>query len=435
MHILKKIIRTVFVSILVLESKILLKRMKPKIIAVTGSVGKTSTKDAIFSVVSAQYSARKSDKSFNSEIGLPLTILGLKNPWTNPLKWLQTLYAGFITACFTKEYPEWLVLEVGADHPGDIGRAMKLLTPDIGVLTAVPNVPVHVEYFPSTESVLIEKRKLIDAVVPGGLCVIDGDCEHTAAVAKSITGKIVSTFGVAETCTTSIGESVIAYDDAQRPVGMSFKITHGDAWYEVFEEGVIGTHLALPHAVAIAIAQHLQIPDDVIRKSILKHVPPPGRMRIIDGLNDSVLIDDTYNSSPYATEAAINTLSEVVTEQIKYAVLGDMSELGKHAGEEHARIGTLIAQKDITLVTVGARARGIAEAAHAGGLDSSRIQSFAQGEWDAVASYLRKTISSGDIVLLKGSQSTRLEKIVQQLLRDVSEAHKLVRQDDEWKQR
>lgn len=124
----------------------MVRKYKPRIVAVTGSVGKTSTKDAIFAVLADNQHVRKSDKSFNSEIGLPLTILGCPNAWNNPLRWLQNIFDGFLLLVLPSRYPAWLVLEVGADRPGDISGVAKWLPVDVAVITRLPEVPVHVEF-------------------------------------------------------------------------------------------------------------------------------------------------------------------------------------------------------------------------------------------------------------------------------------------------
>ena len=150
-------------------------KYKPRIVAVTGSVGKTSTKDAIYAVLASRYHVRRSDKSFNSEIGLPLTILGVPNGWSNPLRWLGNLIDGVSLIFFRASYPEWLVLEVGADRPNDIRSVAQWLPVEVAVVTRLPEVPVHVEFFDSPEEVVEEKASLISALRPGGTLVLFDD--------------------------------------------------------------------------------------------------------------------------------------------------------------------------------------------------------------------------------------------------------------------
>ena len=156
---MKNLFKSIVVNILVFESKILLRRHHPTIIAITGSVGKTSMKDAIYSILKRHYSTRKSEKSFNSDIGVPLTVLGLPNAWNNPFLWLKNIIDGFFVAFFSKDYPEYLILETGIDRPGDMSKLTSWMKPDFVVLTRLPDIPVHVEYFSDPQAVIDEKNE------------------------------------------------------------------------------------------------------------------------------------------------------------------------------------------------------------------------------------------------------------------------------------
>ena len=140
-----EILKRAIVLVLTWESRLVILRHKPHIIAVIGSVGKTTTKDAIFAAVSSRLHARKSAKSYNSEIGVPLTILGIENAWHNPVLWLWNIVHSLKLLFGMTTYPAWLVLEIGADRPGDIRKVARWLRPDIVVLTGVSEIPVHVE--------------------------------------------------------------------------------------------------------------------------------------------------------------------------------------------------------------------------------------------------------------------------------------------------
>src|SRR3989344_2174761 len=172
---MREVFKKVVVTLLRWEARAVLRKYHPKIVAVTGSVGKTSTKDAIFAVMAQSMHVRKSEKSFNSEVGLPLTILGLENAWGNPLRWLANLLYGLFVIVFHTKYPEWLVLEVGADRPGDISSLRGWLTTDVVVITRLPEVPVHVEFFESPQQVVEEKASLIDTLKPGGALLLYAD--------------------------------------------------------------------------------------------------------------------------------------------------------------------------------------------------------------------------------------------------------------------
>src|SRR3989304_8554200 len=157
---MKLFLKQILISILKFEAKLILKKYKPKIVAITGSVGKTSTKDAVYASLSKFYYVRKSEKSFNSEIGLPLTILGVPNGWNDPIVWLQNIIEG-LELIFTREkYPEWLVLEIGADKPGDIRNAASWIYADIVIIPKIGQTPGHIEFFKSLEKLIEEKASL-----------------------------------------------------------------------------------------------------------------------------------------------------------------------------------------------------------------------------------------------------------------------------------
>src|SRR3989338_2206143 len=173
---MKNFLKKAIVLILICEARLVLSRYRPKIIAITGSMGKTAAKDAICAALSGGgLRARKSEKSFNSELGVPLTILGLENAWRNPLRWAENILRGLWLAARKTGYPAWLVLEVGADRPGDIRKIARWLRPDIAVITGVSDIPAHVEFFDSPAHVLKEKRTLADSLKLGGKLILNGD--------------------------------------------------------------------------------------------------------------------------------------------------------------------------------------------------------------------------------------------------------------------
>src|SRR3990167_2100208 len=204
---IKNLVKKIIVFLLEWEARLVLARFRPKIVAVTGTVGKTSTKDAVFAVLSHSFFVRKSQKSYNSEIGLPLTILGCDNAWNNPILWLRNLFDGLFLLIGREPYPEWLVLEVGVGHPGDMRRLARWLKIDAVIFTRFGNLPVNME--------------------------------------------------------------------------------------DVFGQNHVYAGLA---ALAFAYGQKINLLSAV--EALRRYDTPPGRMRLIEGLKGSWIIDDTYNSSP-----------------------------------------------------------------------------------------------------------------------------------------
>jgi UDP-N-acetylmuramoyl-tripeptide--D-alanyl-D-alanine ligase len=435
---MRALFKNLVVAVITLEARAALRKYKPKIIAVTGSVGKTSTKDAIFAALQKSEHARKSQKSFNSEIGVPLTILGAQNAWSNPLRWFLTMIDGLFLIVFSTTYPEWLVLEVGADRPGDIQSLATWLRAEVVVITRLPDVPVHVEFFDSPEAVIEEKASLIKALVPGGTLVLFGDDRLTRSLERRLpeTDAKLLTFGFSEECDVRGLEVAALYDAPDAwPVGMTATITAGDAQARLNIRGVLGAHAFLPALAAAGVATALgkNVGDTV--GALAGYEPPPGRMRLIAGIKDTLIIDDTYNASPAATEAALEALALARRPGGRtIAALGDMLELGRRSVDEHRKLGRLCASTCDVLITVGFRARDIAQGALDGGMKESAVLQFEDSQLAAEA--LQNILKAGDVVLIKGSQGIRMERAVKEVMQEPERAAELlVRQDEEWKKR
>jgi UDP-N-acetylmuramoyl-tripeptide--D-alanyl-D-alanine ligase len=424
--------KSIVVLLLTLEARAVLWRYKPKIVAVTGSAGKTSTKDAIFEVLSGSgLFVRKSEKSFNSEIGVPLTILGCANASGSFGGWVRNLLYGLYLIAIKNPYPAWLVLEVGADRPGDIRRIARWLRPDIAVITSIPDIPVHVEFFHSPERVAKEKRQLAVHLRRNGRLIINGDDERTAHIHKEFKHLALS-FGFGGHNDFDASHDEILFE-GKKPVGMQFRANRSGSSVPVFIHGVLGKPPIYAALAGLAVAEALDI--DLIRaaEALKKWVPPPGRMRILEGIRGSVILDDTYNSSPVAAFSALETLINIPGFKKRIAVLGDMLELGRYSAEAHKKIGKCVAEYADQLVTVGFRARAIAESAMDNGLSEKKIRQYEQDESRRAGKELEADLTEQTIVLVKGSQSMRMERTVKEIMADPEKAEALlVRQDPEW---
>lgn len=428
---MKNIFKKIISTIIQFEASIIIRKYKPQIIAVTGSVGKTSTKDAIYAVISKSFYVRKSEKSFNSDIGVPLTILGCNNAWNNPIKWLQNIWHGFALIIFDKSYPEWLVLEVGADRPGDIKKITRWLKPNIVVITKFANVPVHIEYFKSKEEVVMEKGNLVDALKHDGILVLNSD-DSDAFAFKNKTASRIITYGMmgdAEMRATNY--SVYYKEGTGDPFGINFKVQNANNSLPVQLIGTLGMNNIYSSLAALTVGRCLGLNLVESIENLSRYAIPRGRMNLIKGKNKSIIIDDTYNSSPVALASALDTLKNLRTKYRRLAVLGDMMELGRYAVDAHKAAGISAASSCDLLVTVGLRSKFLAESAIDSGLDEDSILQFNDSR--EAGEYIKNIIKEGDIILVKGSQSTRMEKIVKEIMADPDEAvNLLVRQDKEW---
>jgi len=423
--------------ILIWEARAVLRRYRPKVIAITGSVGKTSTKDAIFAALSEHLYVRKSEKSFNSEIGVPLTILGLDNAWRNPIKWLWNIVQGFLLIVRRAEYPQWLVLEVGADRPGDIRSIARWLRPDIAVITSIPEIPVHVEFFDSPEALLKEKSALAEYLRPCGTLIVNGDDTRTREVAQwaPLHHCTTITYGSNPDNDYTASHDEITYEE-DAPAGIRFRVNHEGNSAPVSIMGALGRPRIYAALAALAVADAVGI--DIVSASagLAAWVPSPGRLRILKGIRGLIIIDDTYNSSPAAALAALDTLKDIKTRGKKIAVLGDMLELGKYSAGAHRAVGERAAACADALITVGFRARAIGEAALDAGMPEQSIREYELNESVRAGKELEPILQEGDIVLIKGSQSMRMEKTVLEIMADPDHASEfLVRQDPEWLER
>ncbi len=427
------IMKKTVVGILLWESRQIIRKYKPFIVAVTGSVGKTSTKDAIYDVLKHSSAfVRKSEKGFNTEIGLPLTIIGVPNGWYDIGAWLSNIGAGMKLLLGKKKYPQCLILEIGADHPGDIKKVVKWLRPDIAVITRVSRTPVHVEFFKSPEEVFEEKAALATAVKDGGTLIIYGDDDKVLSMGDRVKGRNVSvvSYGVREGNSVRAADVRVTYENNE-PKGLSFEIANQSLGGSINVDGIVGETHVYPLLAATAAGRARGLEASEIISALQSYQAPRGRMNLIAGINGSTLIDDSYNSSPDAASAALSTLKSIQTSGRKIAVLGDMMELGKFAGPEHRRIGAEAAATVNVLVTVGQRSRLTAEEALKLGMTAERVKTFDNSK-DA-AEYMKSLVQAGDLVLIKGSQSVRTERITAALLREPEKAAKLlVRQEKEW---
>ena len=441
---MKSVFKKTVVWIITLEARAVLRKYKPKVVAVTGSVGKTSTKDAIYAVLAKGARVRKSEKSFNSEVGLPLTILGVPNAWSNPLRWLQNIIDGIFILIFTVQYPEWLILEVGADRPGDIRSLAAWLPVDVAVITLLPEMPVHVEFFDSPEAVIEEKASLIDAIKPGGVLALFADDPRTLGLQHRLPAPDarIITFGFSEGAEVRGERVALLREDGKEvwPVGMTATITADGVSVPLEVTGAVGAHAFLPALAAAAVGCALHHPLGDIAGALESYDPPPGRMRLIRGIKNTLIIDDSYNSSPAATMAALDTLSLILPSESdspagrRVAVLADMMELGRHSTLEHRKIGAHASKHADLLITVGFRARDIAQGALDNGMPDNSILQFEDS--GKAGAELQNMTQAGDCVLVKGSQSMRMERVVEEIMAEPDRAGELlVRQDAEWKRR
>jgi len=405
-------------------ARLIILRFRPIVIAVTGSAGKTSAKEAIFSVLKDFKRVRRSVGNFNSELGIPLTILGdFKKEDLNLFSremppgahrfrkvvfLLKVLLSGLL--CFLKSfwsrenYPQVLVLEYGADKPGDINRLKKIAHPDIGVITSVGKVPVHVEFYSSPEAVMREKSHLISEIPPSGWAIINGD-DFWKEELKRRTKAQIRTFGTSENCDIKITHFAHLKENNQI-VGITFKLEKEGNWVPLSIKNAFSLSHAYTAACALTVASCFDINLVSAAESLSKnYFPVEGRSVILKGVKNIQIIDESYNSSPLALEIALKSLG-LVKGKRRVAILGDMAELGEYSQKAHEKIGEeLIPSSVDLLITVGEKAK----------LFTKKVKAFSFENVSQLEEKILSFLEEGDLVLVKGSRFLRLDKIVEKI--------------------
>ncbi len=432
-------------KILILFAKQIIKKYKPEIVGITGSVGKTSVKEAVFAVLSFEYNVRRNIKSYNNELGVPLTVIGSETGGRNLFKWLKVFYRAIKLLIFNdKEYPEILVLELGADKKGDIEYLLKIIKPKIGVLTAVSEAHLHA--FKDLKGVLKEKEKIVTTLEKESVAVLNYDDENVMSLRDRLKTKFL-TFGFQVGADITAGELLFSgleqdfcesqYQWECKVWGTSFKINYNGSTVPVFLPHCFGKQQAYAAlaAFAVGIAYKMNLVD--ISEALRQYRPPKGRMNLIAGIKYTLLIDDTYNSSPLAVKTALEVMKmiDLPEGKRKIAVLGDMLELGDRSAAAHREIGFNISEAEIDyLITVGNESKLTAESAIEAGLAKDNVHEFKDTE--RAGKFLQDIIQPGDLILIKGSQGIRMEKIVKEVMAEPEKAKQLlVRQTGEWDNR
>lgn len=430
--------RNIIQEIIQLKLRILaqlyLKRYKTRIVAVTGNVGKSSAKEAIGVVLKSKFRTRVAAGNLNNEFGVPLTVLG---DWSDQyysqgggiLFWTKVLFIGFLNVFFgVKNYPEILVLEFGADRPGDIRKLARNFKPFIGVVTAVSEIPVHIEFFSGPEHLAKEKSRLLESLPPNGFAVINSDDEMVSDMRHETKAHIMD-FGFNNSSNIWISNLDYFYDQEQRVNGISFKLNHRDGFVPVKIKGAVGRSQAYSAAAAANIGLAMGMNLVEISQALENYHGLPGRLKLLKGIKNSLIIDDSYNASPASTLLALENLKSISAKR-KIAVLGDMLELGKYAIPAHQNIGNFAGSFIDVLIGVGSSAKFICDAA-ANQMDNKNIYAFQNS--DDAKKKAQKLIEEGDLILIKGSQGIRTEKIVEEIMAEPEKKKELlVRQSKKW---
>lgn len=395
-----------------------------KLVCVVGSVGKTTTKNLIATVLQQKYRVGGSLGNHNSELSAPLGILGIKYPHNvrNPFAWLAVLSA--INRRIKRPATvDVIVQELGTDRPGEMTEFANYLKPDIVVLTSI--APEHMENFKTMEAVAREEMIMPNLAK---MTIINRD-DVDEKYAEYLTNSNIKTYGSSETAEYSLIPEYFSLEEGYKArfitpstgkVGLECRVK------------LYGEHSLRPLAAALVVATEFDMNQAEIQASLDNIRPYKGRMNVLSGRRQTTIIDDSYNSSPLAVEAALKTLFELPTTQ-RIAVLGSMNELGEMSDSAHRRVGKLCDPSKLDMVvTVGEEAgKHLAPAAKERGCQVKVCQTALEA-----GGFVNQIIKRGAIVLFKGSQGgIFLEEGIKIILASTDLEAELVRQDVNWLKR
>ena len=419
-----------------MQGKRIYRKYKPEVVGITGSVGKTGAKEAVYAVLKNKFSVRRSIKNYNNEIGLPLTLIGEEAKGKDIFGWLKVFNRGeSLIINRDKNYPKILVLEMGADKPGDIEYLLKIVQCKVGIITRIGEA--HLEAFKTIDRIKKEKALIVKELEKTNWAVLNFDDERVKEIAKEVKANYIS-YGVKEKADLQATDITIQKVNSQSgktgDYGISFKMRYKGAAVPVILEGIISRSAvyACLAGAAVGIIYGMNLIE--ISDALKNYKNPKGRMNIIPGVKGTTILDDTYNSSPQSSLEALEVLAGLEPEikAHRYAVFGDMLELGDYTEAGHREVGERAAELKIDyLIVLGERSRDISRGAELAGMNDDYIFHFSDNQTASV--FIKERIKKGDIILAKGSQLARMEKVVKELMADPLRAGELlVRQDAEW---
>jgi UDP-N-acetylmuramoyl-tripeptide--D-alanyl-D-alanine ligase len=358
-----------------------------RVVGITGSIGKTTTKEFAAGLLAAGYSVLKSEANFNNHLGLALSALRLEASH------------------------EVAVLEMGMNALGEIRTLAAIAPPDVAVVTNV--APVHLEFLKTLEAVAAAKREILEGMKPDGTAVLNGDDPRVRAMSAAAPGRVI----------------LFGYDDDCEVRASKLKYLGYGGWAVELRYAGLSRALRLPFLAsshitdllaALGVAAAFGMPWDKIESAIGRLAPFVRRGRLVGLSRGMVLVDDSYNSSPLALEAALESYAKLPAKR-KVAVLGDMLELGENAPSFHEEAGRQVVRRgwDV-LAAVGSLAEFMAAAARNEGLAADRALAF--GSSEEAADRLPGLLQPGDLVLVKGSRAVRMETIVARLEAEFKES-------------
>lgn len=404
-----------------ITATLFLSRYRPKVIGVTGSVGKSSTKEAIYTVLREKFNVRRSLGSYNNEIGVPLTIMGEESPGSKIFGWVIIFFRAIKRLIYDKNYPEILVLELGVDKPNDLEYLLGFIKPKIAVITSIS--PAHLEKLKSEQEIYKEKTKLASRLPKKGIAILNFDDERLKTLGLSLKQKVVF-YG--DDSQANLYPSEIEYTTS----GMKFNINWAGSVVPT-TVSTFGMPSIYADLAAVAVALSLDLDLLSICESLKRIKGLKGRLKLFAGKKNTTILDDTYNSNPLAASESLKTavkIKERLNSSRLVVILGDMLELGKISRRAHINLGREAAKVADMVIAVGSEAKNICSGAE----ETKHGDALWFPDSETLAKKIFPIISEGDLVLIKGSQGARMEKVSKVLLKNKSDIKHMPRMSGYW---
>jgi UDP-N-acetylmuramoyl-tripeptide--D-alanyl-D-alanine ligase len=348
-------------------------QLRLEAIGVTGSSGKTSTKEMIASVLGERFSVHKTVGNYNNHIGLPLTVLGASGA------------------------DDFGVFEMGMNHAGELAPLCEIARPDASVITNIGTA--HIGHLETREAIAAEKAVLAEAVPAEGFVVLNANDDFTDWIAARCKGRVIRA-GLNQ-------GDVVAQNIEQCVKGSKFRLSGGGRTTQVWLP-VHGEHMVINACLAAAVGLEVGLTLEECATGLAKTAIPGNRLKI-QNLGPVLVINDAYNANPDSMVAALKTATQLMVKGRRVAALGRMGELGRESESAHRRVGRAVAEFEFDyLITVGEEARLMAEAASSAGLKSADRAETHEQAIEALLDYLEP----GDLLLVKGSLSSAMDRVV-----------------------
>ena len=354
------------------------KKINPKIVAITGTNGKSTVKELTHAILEQKDATLKNDKNYNNEIGVPFTLLKLN--------------FSFKTA----------VIEMGMNHSGEIERLSEMVQPDLAVITSVG--AGHLEFLSDIKQVALAKAEIVKGLKPGSTLLVNKNIDFFDLIKEQANQRNIKikTFGL----TPGADYYPERYYSGLEGIELTYQA-------KLFKVKLYGLHNLLNLITALAIAEELGVELGLAQQALEDFSNLKGRGEFINGA--CLVFDDTYNSNPLSAKQALRTIKNLYPQKRKIAVLGEMKELGPRASKFHFEIGEEVARNNFNLFfSWGEQADFFQQGALKGGLAQDQVYVFQEKE--ELIAFLLAKISSDDLVLVKGSRSTKMEDIVQAIV-------------------